>query len=382
LSAALLVKPGKIGSLEALRGLAALSVVFGHLCAGFEPFRFDPNAGGGRFPLAGTPLFILVNGEGAVSLFFVLSGFVLTWGYFERPRGEAVLRALLKRWPRLAGPTTLATLFGAALFAFGGKMFVPAGVITGSSWLQSFAGSPIPPAPGIIGPLLQGGFRTFFANEYSYDTSLWTMRTEILGSGLVLLMAYPLRQARSSAIALLLALVASVFLYVEAPRMIEFIIGACLSRVMANRSGEMPSAVALLLIGLGLYLMAYSGPAGIFAWIPRPDGHSFWIWDVGAVALIAPAVRYAPFRRLLSIRPARLLGILSFPIYLVHAPLLCVVGSAAFLRGYRYGMHTAVLSTVASTLIATFVAALLLSGVEQWWIRRVNAASVWLVPER
>jgi len=58
LRAALLTKPGKIFSLEALRGFAALSVVSGHLCAGFEPFRFDPNAGGGRFPLAGTPLFI------------------------------------------------------------------------------------------------------------------------------------------------------------------------------------------------------------------------------------------------------------------------------------------------------------------------------------
>jgi peptidoglycan/LPS O-acetylase OafA/YrhL len=119
-------------------------------------------------------------------------------------------------------------------------------------------------------------------------------------------------------IAVLVALVVSLFLYVEAPRMIEFIIGASLSRLMANRSFEMPAAVAVLLIGVGLYLMAYSGPAGIFTWIPRPDGHAFWIWDVGAVALIAPAVSYAPFRRLLSVRPARMLGILSFPIYLAR----------------------------------------------------------------
>jgi peptidoglycan/LPS O-acetylase OafA/YrhL len=230
--------------------------------------------------------------------------------------------------------------------------------------------------------LLQGSFLTFFENDYSYDTSLWTMRTEILGSGLVLLLAYPLRQARSAMIAVLLALLASVFLYIQTPTMIEFIIGAALSRVLVNRSIKMPTAAALGLIALGIYLMGYSGPAGIYAWIPRPDRNLFWIWDVGAVALIAPAVTYAPFRRLLSVRLARQLGTLSFPIYLVHAPLLCVAGSAAFLQGYRYGMHTAVLSAVAVTLTATLVAALILSYFEQWWIKRVNAASVWLVTEK
>lgn len=61
---------GKVfyGNLEALRGIAALAVAFGH-CLGMLPFPTGPG-----YELAAC----IMNGGAAVSVFFVLSGFVLT----------------------------------------------------------------------------------------------------------------------------------------------------------------------------------------------------------------------------------------------------------------------------------------------------------------
>lgn len=68
-------QPGKFAELDGLRGVAALVVVLWHFAFAFLPDRigivpdFDPARG-----LVGSPAFALIDGPGAVMLFFVLSG--------------------------------------------------------------------------------------------------------------------------------------------------------------------------------------------------------------------------------------------------------------------------------------------------------------------
>ena len=63
------------------RGVAALQVVLLHYCAFFFPgfSRVQPQ---GHFAwettLTNTPLYFLIDGQNAVSIFFIMSGFVLT----------------------------------------------------------------------------------------------------------------------------------------------------------------------------------------------------------------------------------------------------------------------------------------------------------------
>jgi len=79
----------KLTYLESLRGLAALAVVFNHLAIAFYPaLFFGPSAPShtGRAleaAISGTPLNLLYNGAFSVSIFFVLSGFVLSYGFFR-----------------------------------------------------------------------------------------------------------------------------------------------------------------------------------------------------------------------------------------------------------------------------------------------------------
>jgi peptidoglycan/LPS O-acetylase OafA/YrhL len=76
----------RITYLDGLRGLACLQVLFYH----FQIFIPMVNLG------------FMANGQCAVSLFFVLSGFVLTFS-FENARVPAATKLLL-RWVRLGLP--------------------------------------------------------------------------------------------------------------------------------------------------------------------------------------------------------------------------------------------------------------------------------------
>ena len=133
-------QPGKDYSLETLRGLAAVSVLFWHLMLGFFP------ESSGIFPLTDVHkaintniLFGLIHGSAAVVFFFVLSGFVLTRYLFISGDASRIFLGALKRWPRLALPVLITVLFSWLLFKLNLYFFHEAASITQSPWLARFA---------------------------------------------------------------------------------------------------------------------------------------------------------------------------------------------------------------------------------------------------
>ena len=74
--------------LEGFRGIAATIVVLYHFILAFYPaLSWGPDARAEHTPfeddIFGTPLSIFYAGTFAVAIFFVLSGFVLSIGYFQ-----------------------------------------------------------------------------------------------------------------------------------------------------------------------------------------------------------------------------------------------------------------------------------------------------------
>ena len=95
---------GKIIPLEALRGAAALVVVVHHFVLGFLPFYHGILPGTlSDLALAGSSAFVMINGTGAVIVFFVLSGYVLSLKGRRPDAVSAILDTALKRWLRLTG---------------------------------------------------------------------------------------------------------------------------------------------------------------------------------------------------------------------------------------------------------------------------------------
>ena len=107
----------KLNSAESIRGLACLAVVFSHLSLSFFPFlhHFNPaevSTSTWQSLIHHSPFAFWYSGTAAVFLFFVLSGFVLSYAILRKPaQAEFKIKSMLiKRYPRLAIPAVISCL--------------------------------------------------------------------------------------------------------------------------------------------------------------------------------------------------------------------------------------------------------------------------------
>jgi peptidoglycan/LPS O-acetylase OafA/YrhL len=370
--------------LEALRGFAAITVMLWHSMLGFFP------QWSGIFPdkwpqgaLNGQVWFGLIYGDAAVILFFVLSGFVLTRRTLVTGERQIILRGVIKRWPRLAGPVLITVLISWLLFTLDAYSFKQGGAITGSPWLSRFAYAyAVPFEPFFWDAFCEGTFLTFFQGDIFYDSSLWTMRYEFIGSflsfGLALLLAQlPLRGTRL----LRLAIIAVIWLlcYFASPIYASFPAGVALAAFLPEQRAKLPGWAVGILILTAIYLFGFTGAnVGAFVLLASILKLDFIIAQIIASMLIIVAFELAPdtFRRLVSSRFAEVIGALSFPLYLIHVLVLCSLGCATLIwaRTWASGAYPNIIAG-ATTIICSILAAIPLAFFNERWVAFINRAT-------
>jgi peptidoglycan/LPS O-acetylase OafA/YrhL len=376
--------------LEAVRGLAAISVLLWHVMVGFFPqwsgvFRDKwPGAS-----LDGEIWYGLVHGPSAVTLFFVLSGFVLTRRFLLEGDHQIILRGAIKRWPRLAGPALAAALTSWCLFKLGAYRFQEGGAITGSEWLSFFAyGIQEGFKPGFWDALGQGVFLTFFRGKAYYDSNLWTMRPELTGSfiafGLALLISLVPRRVVSMRAAMIVMVM--LFCYFASPLYAAFPTGVALAAFLPNRSSLLPGWAVAAAIGLAVYLFGYSAvETGAFSVLARAftsrhaaiNFSGVVVIHIVASALLITAIELAPdgLHRRMSGRVAHHLGVLSFPLYLVHIPVLCSLGCMALIAMTPFSSSlTAGIAASGMTIVGSLVVSIPFALFNERWVAFINRA--------
>ena len=257
----------QLAQLDGLRGLAALIVVLWHFAFAFLPARigivppFNPADG-----IVGSPVFALIDGPGAVMLFFVLSGYVLPLAYFRSGQTEIVLRAVAKRWFRLAGLTVAAAVASYLLFRFGLYHYREAASLTGSDWLGSFGGGDVGGRlqPSFRAAILEGAVFAFLRDTSVYDPVLWTMRDELFGSLMTFAVGMLLWRCRTRT-GILVLLLAAAATQCANPRLIAFVAGLALSWATARDKLSIPRWTAPVCLLLGAFLFGYLEPRGLYA---------------------------------------------------------------------------------------------------------------------
>lgn len=380
--------------LEALCGLAAISVLLWHSILGFFPGwtgRYTD-----RWPsdmaMNGQIWYGAVNGAAAVTLFFVLSGFVLTRRFLITGDQKIILRGAVKRWPRLAGPVLVSVLISWLLFSFAAYRFSDAGAATGSPWLATFANGFEPPfEPRFWDAVRQGAFMTFFRGDSYYNSSLWTMRYEFVGSfiafGLALLIGLTPRRAHY--VRMWLIGMVFVLCYLASPHYAAFPAGVALAAFLPDRRSALPGPAVSIMFLAAFYLSGFTGAqTGAFVLAARLFGSlpaSEVLVHILASVLIIAAIEFAPdsFRRMFSGRFAHLLGALSFPLYLIHVLVLCSLGSAMLIWAETWpGTFYASAIAVAATVVGSVLAAIPLMLFNERWVGAVNSALIWVLTPR
>lgn len=338
-------------SLEGIRGLASLIVVFSHLALTYWPALHSGQQAdvmsGFELKVFNSPFTFFYSGTFAVCIFFVMSGFVLSFK-FSRTKDDSCIRELmLKRYPRLMIPVLISVLISYLLMKFG-LMFGPAAPI--SPWLKGAYAF----QPSILDALNEGLWMSFLTGSSHYNWVLWTMKIEFLGSIGVFSLCLLLKGVRWRPLFYSLLICALIAMFgIDGGYYSLFVIGKWFSDLPAGKISSIAAAAIFL---LGVYFGGYHVGSMFHSHLDGLKlafgGNQLDTYHL-ANCISAILIFYAVTRsKLLSKFTARFnfLGSISFSLYLIHLPLLSSFGVYVFTRIYLSDVGYSVSAILSSSI--------------------------------
>lgn len=348
----------KIKYLDGLRGIAALIVVIDHFLMGFYPAFFsgqivNVHTGSAiEVAISGTPLNILYDGNLSVCIFFVLSGYVLSYKFFVSKEYEVIVASAVKRYLRLMIPV-LFSIFVSYLLM---KLFlfknVQASEITTSVWLGSFFNF----RPNFLEMLKQSTYGVFFKQQTTYNANLWTMNNEFLGSFLVFAWIAFFGKLNKRYVFYLSA----IFIFINT-YYLAFILGMFISDLSVNNQkfiskvNNKYSVMIFIVFGFifGSYpLRDVSNTIYRFVKFSNLPDPTIFYHILGACFFMLAVLGSNRLKYFLSTRPINFLGKISFSIYIMHLSVICSFASIIFqelIKHFTYSISFAI--TFSSSII-------------------------------
>ncbi|WP_151791059.1 acyltransferase family protein [Acinetobacter soli] len=328
----------KLNAVESIRGLACLAVVFSHLSLSFYPYlhHFDDHDQATNalvYWIHHSPFTFWYSGTAAVYVFFVLSGFILSYviGNSRAPK-QKIKSMLIKRYPRLAIPALISCiLLWAALY------FSDIDSSQVQYWLQVLAQQNSSFGQAIY----EGTIGSFLFAESSVNWVLWTMQVELIGSVVLFALLYLKQYSSGLFLTLVLmfplsfALFKNMDLYLG---LISFLLGSLIffygRRIASN-------AWAGLLLALGLYLAGAHNSSLAYQGIYQFLGDKTYDYcNFLSGSLIVYSILMSPLLSRMLDRPVFVyLGKLSFSVYLLHLMLLYIVCLPVFNYCVQHGFN-------------------------------------------
>ena len=360
----------KLNSAESIRGLACLAVVFSHLSLTFFPYlhHFDVEASAGtqlEYLIHHSPFAFWYSGTAAVFVFFVLSGFVLSYAILRKPEiaQAKIQNMLIKRYPRLAIPAVVSCIICWAILQ---GVNIPSQQVNG--WFQQYVTQDF----SLSFALYEGLVGSFLFAESSTNWVLWTMHIELIGSLVLFLLLFMYQKSR------VLFHIGAVLLpvlawYLKGEGFFLGIVSFVVGIYYYLYAKPLKLWSALLLFLFGLYLAGAHNSSASYQWIFALLGERTYDYcNVFAGFIIVYSILMsrdlsAKFDQKFLIW----LGKLSFSVYLLHLIILYVVGLPVFnyalSMGLSYGW-SAIFASVIFIVLTLFVAEFYSRWIDQFAI--------------
>ena len=301
--------------LEALRGIAALMVGYTHAIGGIRidsPMSQKIKSG----------LSTLGNGSAAVTIFFVLSGFVLATSLDNKHSGQQrvlfdfLLRRALRIWP--------AMLFALlCCYAWNTLVFEPATFPIASPGYTKTWERPA--------ELKDIGLDVLFIQNF-LDPVTWTLQVEMVAAIVFVPLWWCCRRSLAASLLLFAAsltyfLAAPLYSYARSGFIFMFILGIQTSYGIRLLSRLKPTHWPMI-----IFIMSFGACSLITKWIPETYAICWVLEALAAYWVIAALANTAPEKRLwiLDSRVARFMGQISYSFYLWHFPILFILGGCFF----------------------------------------------------
>ena len=361
--------------LDGLRGVAAILVLFYHVFEGFSFAELTNGAGDGLIRT-------LNHGHIAVDFFFLLSGFVLSYAYDDRWTKMSTWQFFKRRLIRLHPMLVMGALIGFASFAFVGFERWD-GTSTSLGWAVTallLTLLMVPAIPGAPYEVRGNG------EMYPLNGPGWSLFFEYLGNILYALFIRRLPTKALAALTVALS-VAHVWFFVGnisgydmvgvgwtidaanfwgglVRMLFPFTMGMLLARTFKPRQvkGAFGWCTLSLVLLVSVPYIASSG---------SPSLNS--LYEVVCITLLFPLIVWLGASGSLQSRytskASKLLGDISYPLYIIHYPLMYIFYAWLIGKGY-YSLHTAwpmaLLVVVSSIVLAILCLKLYDEPVRRW----------------
>ena len=314
--------------LDGLRGVAALLVVFYHIFEGFSFAELTNAAGDGVIST-------LNHGHIAVDFFFMLSGFVISYAYDDRWGKMSIGDFFKRRLVRLHPMVVMGALVGVATFVAAGCRQWD-GTITSVSYVLMalvFTMFMVPALPGLPYEVRGNG------EMFPLNGPAWSLFFEYVGN---ILYALFIRRLSTKALAILAAAlgVAHAFFFVGdvsgygcvgvgwtidsvnffgglVRMLFPFTVGMLLARTFVPRKVNGAFWVCTILL-VAIFSVPYIASAGSVSLNS--------LYEVICIALLFPLIVWmgacGTYGGSFTGRVSKLLGDLSYPLYIVHYPIM------------------------------------------------------------
>lgn len=301
-----------------------------------------------------------LDGQVAVSIFFVLSGEALSLGFFSGKKRRSVIGLAAKRYPRLVIPILINSLLVLSLYYLGLICCETAGsLVHRPDWLGKFMQGDVDFTRAISFSLYKVFVnRDPFAN---LDPFLWTMRLELVGSIIVFAILYVGYGFRATWPLLILT-----------------------TLVLLSRQGDF-GQISCFLAGISFAKLRLSGIFGKFS---RQKGFVFTsdiallfeiafdgLWHstdthrnlcpLLAIIIVLCISINPPLTRFMENSFSQFLGRISFPLFLVQFPVIISLSSGLVVYASSMGLlHQTTFIIVLISVSASILCAILFEPVE------------------
>ena len=344
----------KLAYLEGLRGIAALIVVLHHLVLLFYPvLNYGEENNTLSKHISISPLNIFYNGDFAVCLFFVLSGYVLSYKYVFSNNPKILIGYAIKRYFRLMPLIAASVIFVFVVVKL--NLFNRASLtsIRGSDdWLNDLFKCDT----SVVTLIKDVFYGVLFFGNNQYNPVVWSMKIEFIGSVLLFVFLLANHKIKPKWILFILAFILA--FYFKQYYYIAFLLGYALCALNKSKQLEISSTIIKLML-LVIAIMLCSFPATWQYWdssiycfmhFSAIDLYSFY-HVIGSTLLLLLIINHQPSIHFLSTRPVLFLGKISFSMYLFHLILLVLIANPLFLAllphlGYHFSFLTSVMLTL------------------------------------
>jgi len=320
--------------LEGLRGLSMVVIVLNHFAAAFYPaIIFGEKASQhNAFELIiyKTPLNIFFSGILALSIFYLLSGYLLSYKYFRFHIEKHLISSMIRRYLRLAIPTLISILIAYTLLKYHLFYNHPASSITGSyMWFNNFWSFNADLHKAII----EGIFMTsIFMGNLTYNPVLWMMAYELAGSFLVYITLEIFKHVKKK---ILIYFLLFLITFAWKSYLMGFVFGILICNleyksgvsILIRENKKLGIAFLVMAIILGSFPIA-STEGTLYDFIKIPllsESKNIILFQTIAACCIFLAIKnLRVLKKLLEFFPLRFLGGISFAVFFLH---LLIIGS-------------------------------------------------------